>query len=70
MTTQIPHQIFKHSQRLNAREAAAYLGVAYQSLCNMRHQRRGPAYIKVGRKVVYNIADLDSYLDNNRVVLD
>ena len=70
MKTKAPNPVFNSPQRLNAREAASYLGVAYQSLCNMRHKRTGPSYIKLGRKVLYNITDLDAYVDDNRIVLD
>ena len=57
-------------QRLDTRQAAQYLGIATQTLYNLRHKRLGPNYIKIGAKVIYNISDLDLYLDENRVVLD
>lgn len=43
--------------------AAAYTGHAPGTLRNMRHQGRGPRYIKAGRTVLYAVADLDDWLD-------
>jgi len=57
------------SKRLGNRQAAQYIGVAAQSLNNMRHHGRGPDYIKIGRKVLYDTKDLDRFLDTNRVKL-
>lgn len=34
-------------------------------LANMRVQKRGPKYYKVGRKVVYKIEDIERYLSQN-----
>ena len=47
--------------------AAALLGIAPATLRNQRSQLRGPKYYKVGRRVVYKIADLSSYLDLHAV---
>ncbi len=57
------------SKRLDTSQAALYLNVAPQSLNNLRHLRRGPDYIKIGRKVLYDTKDLDRYLKANRVKL-
>lgn len=57
------------SKRLGNRQAAQYIGVASQTLCNLRHLRKGPDYIKIGRKVLYDIRDLDHFLESNRVIL-
>ncbi len=48
-------------------QAARYLGLAPQSLRNLRHYRKGPPYCKLGRRVVYKIADLDQYLAERRI---
>ncbi len=58
-----------NSKRLGNRQAAHYIGVAPQSLNNMRHLRQGPDYIKIGRKVLYDTKDLDRFLASNRVTL-
>jgi len=47
--------------------ASAYLGVKPQTLRNWRCQMRGPAYSKIGRRIVYAVQDLDKYREKNRV---
>lgn len=50
-------------------DAATYLAVPAGTLANWRCDGRteGPAYVKVGAKVVYRVADLDAWLLKNRV---
>ena len=52
---------------LNDIQAAAYLGLAPQTLRNMRSYRRGPCYHRLGRRIVYKISDLEKYLAERRV---
>ena len=47
--------------------AAKKIGVAVQTLRNWRHQRRGPAYLKLGRSVRYQLEDLKKFMENNRI---
>lgn len=47
--------------------AADYLGLHARTLDNWRSQGRGPRYVRVGRRIVYRIADLESYLDARTV---
>lgn len=55
-------------RRLSEREAAAYLGVrSERTLQDWRHRKIGPAYSKLGRRVVYDLADLDAFLAAGRV---
>ena len=55
-------------QFLNESSAAKYLGVSAKSLQRWRFERRGPAYSKVGGKIVrYAIADLNKFFDQSRV---
>ncbi len=44
-------------------EAATYLGFAEQSLRKMRMDGDGPPFVRMGRKVVYRISDLDAWLE-------
>jgi hypothetical protein len=53
---------------VNDREAAKFLGNKVQTLRNWRCQRRGPAYIKLGRSVRYRIEDLQEYILRSRIV--
>jgi len=48
---------------LRATEAADYLKVAKSTLAKWRIRGDGPAYAKLGRKIVlYRLADLDAWL--------
>ena len=38
------------------------------TLANLRHQKRGPRYYKVGRRVYYRAADVESWLEKNVVL--
>lgn len=54
-------------QVLNDVKAAAFLGLGVQSLRNARCCRKGPPYIKLGRRIVYKLTDLEEYLDRHRI---
>jgi hypothetical protein len=54
-------------QWLPAREAAAYCALGFSTLAKLRLTGGGPAFSKVGTKVLYNRNDLDSWLDSKRV---
>ena len=51
--------------RMNASNAARYLGLSEKTLAMMRSAGRGPAFIKRGR-VFYFREDLDSWLQEGR----
>jgi predicted DNA-binding transcriptional regulator AlpA len=44
-------------------EAAAYLRVSRSFLAKKRCTGGGPRFCKIGRRVLYDIADLDAYAD-------
>lgn len=53
---------------LNARDAAALLGVAFRTLASYRQRGTGPAYSKLSyRTVVYSRRDIETYLAECRV---
>ena len=54
-------------QSLDENQAAKILGVAVQTLRNWRHQCRGPAYVKMGRSVRYQVNDLVDYLKKKKI---
>ena len=56
------------TRRLSEREASSHLGLSVRTLQDWRQRRTGPAYSKVGRRVVYDRADLDAVLAAGRVV--
>ena len=47
---------------LDARQAAAYLRISPRTLHRMRETGDGPPYSKVGRKVIYDIVELDGWM--------
>ena len=53
---------------LDVSAACAHLGgLSPCTLNQWRSQRRGPAFVKVGRLVRYRLADLDAWLQAQRV---
>ena len=54
---------------LNSKEAAAYLRLAEQSMCNRRHLNQPPSFVKIGRRCLYEIETLDKFIRDNRVEL-
>jgi excisionase family DNA binding protein len=54
------------SALLGAPDAAAYIGVALQTLYNMRTAGTAPQAVKVGRLVKFREADLDAFIDAHR----
>jgi excisionase family DNA binding protein len=54
-------------QALRVAEAADYCGISKSSLDKMRVYGGGPVFIKVGKRVVYDRADLDAWLAGKKV---
>jgi hypothetical protein len=55
-------------QNLNERQASEFLKLKnHQTLANWRFQRKGPAYCRVGRRIIYRMDDLEAYLKSRRV---
>jgi hypothetical protein len=56
------------STNLSEKEAADYIGLkSRQTLSNWRHQRKGPAYCRIGRRIIYRLEDLKFYMSLRRV---
>lgn len=47
---------------VSPRQAAVYSGIAAYTLEKYRRNGQGPAYIAVGRRVLYDLAVLDAFL--------
>ena len=60
-------QFLVENQVVDERKAAEILGRAIQTLRNDRHLRKGPAYIKMGRSIRYQVSDLLDYIEKNRI---
>ncbi|MFC1234445.1 helix-turn-helix domain-containing protein [Vibrio sp. F74] len=58
----------KYSNMVNREKAAEYLGVSAGTLAVWASTGRYQLpFIKIGRKVLYAIADLDAFLENRTV---
>ena len=53
---------------LTPKEAADALRCSVAALVRFRQERRGPAFVRVGRLVRYKHADLTAWLEASRVV--
>lgn len=57
---------YVRSELLSRREAAAYLGVAEQTLAVWKCTKRYDLpYVKIGKLVKYRLADLDEFIAKN-----
>ena len=54
-------------KHLNEHQAADVTGLSVKTLRRMRHEMRGPQYLKLGRRVVDSETDLGRWLNANRV---
>jgi predicted DNA-binding transcriptional regulator AlpA len=45
-------------------EAARFVGLSESTLAKLRLNGNGPVYSKLGRRVVYRVADLDEWLQS------
>lgn len=52
--------------RFNTAEAAAYTGVPAATLRKFRMQDRGPKWTKPEGRVLYDVRDLDAWLESGR----
>jgi len=57
----------KGSRVIDDYGAANELGVAVQTLRNWRSKCRGPAYLKIGRSVRYQVKDIEEYKRKKRI---
>ena len=54
------------TSRLRTKEAAAYCGSSKSTFEKYRLTGEGPVYLKIGRVVVYDRADIDAWLDSKK----
>jgi hypothetical protein len=48
--------------------ASQIYGVNVGTLANLRSQRRGPKFFKVGRRVIYRVEDFEKWLTSSPVL--
>ena len=58
-----PHET---DQRMPVADAAAYVGLSVSTLNKLRVFGGGPAFLKLGRRVVYDSRDLNDWLERSR----
>jgi predicted DNA-binding transcriptional regulator AlpA len=49
---------------LLSKEAAKFVGLSESTLAKLRLNGNGPTYCKLGRRVVYRLADLEEWLQS------
>lgn len=54
-------------QKLNTQEAAIYLGLQPNTLEVWRCKHKGPRYAKLGRRVLYDIKDLEAFFSSRSI---
>jgi hypothetical protein len=52
---------------LTTRQTAEFLNTTTGELANLRHHGRGPTYIKISRKILYDMEDLELWLERHKV---
>jgi hypothetical protein len=52
---------------ITPKQAANMYGFSVGYLANLRLKRQGPAYYKPGKKVLYKVADFESWVTENPV---
>ncbi|GAB3252502.1 helix-turn-helix transcriptional regulator [Arthrobacter pigmenti] len=62
-----PRMSMRERGALDSEDAAVYLGFARATLKRWRTTGTGPAYVRVGSKIVYRIEDLDAFLRAHRI---
>lgn len=50
------------SRGMRVRDAAKYLGIPENSLNQLRSTGGGPLYMKIGRRILYDVHDLDAWI--------
>lgn len=53
---------------LKEKEAAELMKLSVHTLRNDRHLGRGCAYVALGRAIRYRRSDIDSYIEQSRIV--
>ena len=54
------------SKKLSAAKAAEHLNLSTSTLSKLRHYGTGPVYIKLNRRVAYDLVDLEAWVAAHR----
>ena len=55
-------EVIKMGVTINVEQAVERYGLNRGTLANLRNQKKGPPYLKVGRKVLYRVTDFEAWL--------
>jgi len=55
-------------ETLNQKQAAYYIGMSTGYLKQKRLDGEGPVYSRIGKRVIYQKKDLDTFLNDHKVV--
>jgi len=64
--TENDNQTNLHPKYMNVNTAAAYCCLSKSTLDKYRVTGNGPMFIKLGKKVVYELTDLDGWIAQNK----
>lgn len=56
----------RYQNKLRTGEAATYTGLSASTLNKLRVFGGGPVYLRIGRRVVYDLCALDAWLSTKR----
>jgi len=62
-TSEVDQKLLSLRRLLTETEAATYLGVSKSFVAKKRCTGGGPPFCKIGRRVLYDITDLDSFAE-------
>jgi hypothetical protein len=51
----------ERTEHLSEKRLARRWGLSHRTLERWRHDAHGPAYLKVGGRVIYRLADIEAY---------
>ena len=54
------------SRKLSVQEAARFLGLSVSTLNKMRLSGTGPCFLKLGRRVLHDVRDLESWATDRK----
>ncbi|MCC3303818.1 helix-turn-helix domain-containing protein [Sneathiella sp. HT1-7] len=56
------------SRLISTYEAAKRLGISVRTLERHRQNKTGPVFLRLGRRVLYNVAELHRWCEENKTV--
>ena len=58
---------FEHKRLLSTPAAARFLAIGSGTLANWRLDNKGPKYLRAGRKILYDIRDLNEWIETQKI---